>query len=44
MLLRHMIHIRNYDKNIAYTFMRLYIHYNTIDNVIIIMVDSIIVP
>ena len=33
-----MIHIRNYDKNYAYTIMRLYILYNTIDNIIIILV------
>ena len=37
-LLRHMIHKRNYDKNIAHTIMRLCIQYNTIYNFIIIMV------
>ena len=37
-LLRHMIHIRNYDKNHAYTIMRLYILYNTTGNIIIIIV------
>ena len=44
-LLRDMIHIRNYDKNIDYTIMILYIQYNTIYNCIIIMVigDRIIV-
>ena len=38
MLLKHMIHIRNYDKNIVYTIMRLYILYNKTGNIIIIMV------
>ena len=37
-LLRHIIHIRNYDKNISWSIMRLYIQYTTIDNFIIIMV------
>ena len=33
-----MIHIRNYDKNNAYTIMRLYIMCNTTGNIIKIMV------
>ena len=37
-LLRHMIHIRNYDKNNAYAIMRLYILYNTTGSIIINMV------
>ena len=37
-LLGHMIHIRNYDKNNAYTLMRLYILFKTTGNIIIIMV------
>ena len=37
-LLRHMIHVRNYEKNNAYTIMRLYILHNITGNIIIIMV------
>ena len=39
-VLRHMINIRNYDKNNAYTIMSLYIQYNTIYNFIIIMITG----
>ena len=38
MNLIHMIHTRNYDKNNAYTIMRLNILYNTTGNIIIFMV------